>query len=76
MIVINGGPSPQDIYFTNRKGWTIESEKMIDTDLIDSLFGLGAKHLIIDKTKATFTFTQNEIEYSDNYHDIYNLGKQ
>lgn len=53
LIVINGGNSPQQIYFTNRKGWTVPSDE-ITAHLIDSLHTLGAQKLILNlHTMAT-----------------------
>ncbi len=48
LVIINGGPSPQSIYFSNRKGWTLPSDR-ITLHTIDSLNNLGAQHLIWDK---------------------------
>ena len=33
LIIINGGPSPQDIYFAHRKGWSVESEDLLKPQL-------------------------------------------
>lgn len=49
LIIINAGQNPQELYFTHRKGWTIEHSQAINKSYIDSLHLLGANYLIIDK---------------------------
>ncbi len=58
-IIINGNTSPQSIYFAHRKGWTFESEKLLQPGCIDSLQKLGAQVLIWDKN-AAFHFTSDQ----------------
>ena len=48
-IIINGGTSPQHIYFANRKGWTNETEIILSNNYLDSVTNLGAKIFIWDK---------------------------
>ncbi len=45
LIIINGGQSPQEIYFANRRGWSLEPDE-INQQLIDSLSSRGAQYLI------------------------------
>lgn len=51
LVIINGGYSPQGIYFSNRKGWAITNEESVDTNHIAMLVSRGAKFLIIDKSQ-------------------------
>ena len=68
LIVINGGSSPQDIYFSKRKGWTLSSDSIASKDLLDSLSRGGAKYLILDRHKSTIEFSRYpEIFKNDNY---------
>jgi hypothetical protein len=68
LIVINGGSSPQDIYFSNRKGWTLSSDSIASKGLLDSLSREGAKYLILDRHKSTIEFSRYpEIFKNDNY---------
>jgi hypothetical protein len=48
LVVINGGQSPTDMYFANRKGWSITVEQSLDQTYTDSLAKLGAQYLIFD----------------------------
>ncbi len=75
LIVINGGPSPQDIYFSHKKGWTTDNDKIMNHFFLDSLTNLGAKYLIIDKSDFDHKFSQYESVYADNNYDIYKLEK-
>ena len=48
LIVINGGASPQDIYFANRRGWTVDNA-LLNPASLDSLRSLGADYVVIDR---------------------------
>jgi 4-amino-4-deoxy-L-arabinose transferase-like glycosyltransferase len=74
-IVINGGSSPQHIYFANRKGWTLESEKLLKPNCLDSLQNLGAKYLIWDaKVPLHQNLPYPKIKSNRNY-TLYSLDK-
>ena len=73
LIVINGGPSPQDIYFSNRKGWTVTSEDLLDAPYLNSLVDLGAEYLIIDLTDFDYNTGQYEKIYTDLHYAIFKL---
>jgi 4-amino-4-deoxy-L-arabinose transferase-like glycosyltransferase len=47
LIVINGGPSPQEIYLANRKGWSVTNDK-INLLALESYAKAGATYLIIN----------------------------
>jgi len=53
-IIINGGQSPQDMYFAHRRGWSIEPERMANKAYIDSLVLLGARYAVVDLKHAEF----------------------
>jgi hypothetical protein len=72
LIVINGGPSPQEIYFSNRKGWTIEN-KYLNKIKLDSLKALGASYLIIDKNSYAESLSFYPVIFRDENFDIYDL---
>ena len=48
LIVINGGPSPQEIYLAHRKGWSVGNEK-ITPEALRTYAGAGARYLVIDQ---------------------------
>jgi len=72
LIVINGGQNPQEIYFANRKGWTIANEKINQQDLTQ-FSRLGAAYLIIDKHSYDKPIEQYPEIYSDENFAIYKL---
>jgi 4-amino-4-deoxy-L-arabinose transferase-like glycosyltransferase len=74
LIIINGGQSPQQIYFTNRKGWTLNEDDVNNSFFIDSLVDLGATYLIIDNTNFSHNF-KLPIIYHDKNYDVYKLKK-
>jgi hypothetical protein len=47
-VIVNGGPSPQDMYFTHRKGWSYNNVELT-SERIDSLQKEGALFLIFNK---------------------------
>lgn len=73
LIIINGGESPQHMYFSHRKGWTVESEKLNDMNFIDSLSTLGANILVIDKNKYQKEIDFYPLKFSDKNYSIYEL---
>lgn len=72
LIVINGGNSPQTIYFCNRKGWTIENEKVNHTNLME-LKEKGAAYFILDKSRMNSSFKDFPLIYTDEHIGIYKL---
>jgi hypothetical protein len=73
LIVINGGNSPQAIYFTNRKGWSIDNETMIKKTRIEEFRLKGAAYLIVDKTSFREDLDYPKI-HTGEYFDIYHLA--
>jgi len=73
LVVINGGPSPQDIYFSHRKGWSIDTTDLMSSHHMNSLTNLGAKYLIVDLFRNGSQFTQYQTVYADQHYAIYKL---
>lgn len=48
LIVINGGASPQEIYFANRRGWSVDNAALNPASL-DSLRSLGAEYVVVNR---------------------------
>ena len=72
LIIINGGNSPQQIYFTNRKGWTVLSEQ-ITPHFIDSLHSQGAQKLILNqRTIGAIDLKYNKVYKGDDFF-VYDL---
>ena len=72
-IIINGGLSPQSIYFLNRKGWSLDNEQLAKHGAIDSLSQLGANYMIIDKTNQVDLVFEGKILFEDAHFKIYRL---
>ncbi len=73
LIAINGGQSPQAMYFAHRKGWTIRDRDLQNKSL-DSLAKLGAYYLIIDKKKNNKVLLNYKILYQDSTYCFYELN--
>jgi hypothetical protein len=76
LIIINGGASPQSIYFAHKKGWTVENEQLNSKVFIDSLIRLGANYLIIDKTTNVQNYDRYMILFSGAHYNFYQLFKE
>lgn len=54
LIAINGEKNPQLMYFTHRKGWTINSDNIKDEIFMTDIIVKGCKYLFIDKHNKDF----------------------
>lgn len=72
LIVINGGDSPQVIYFAHRKGWTVVNEKL-NAKTLSQLHEKGASYLIIDKNSYPNEVNDYKLLGSDPNFAIYKL---
>lgn len=72
LIAINGNNNPQQIYFSHRKGWTIDDSQISDLAYINSIKEKGCRYLIINKNYSDLRRDQSII-YSDNNYIIYSL---
>ncbi len=66
LFVINGGPNPQEIYFLNRRGWSVDKEKLLSISSIEEWKQKGCKFVVIDK------HNNNQVDLSKSYKVIYN----
>lgn len=73
LIIINGGPSPQDIYFAHKKGWSVTNGELAEEGLLDSLSHQGANYLVIDKTKEGAPDILRNLIYEDEHYKFYVL---
>jgi hypothetical protein len=64
-LVIINHKSPQLMYFANRKGWTIENDKL-DIQKIEELKKLGAKFLLIDKNSGVLDLPYSTVFENEN----------
>ncbi|MFK7970525.1 MAG: ArnT family glycosyltransferase [Bacteroidia bacterium] len=48
-IIINGGLSPQPIYFAHRSGWSVSPDACLRIAKVEELHDFGAQFLVIDR---------------------------
>jgi 4-amino-4-deoxy-L-arabinose transferase-like glycosyltransferase len=73
LIVINGGQSPQHIYFSHRKGWTVHNTDIMNPQYMDELTSMGANYLIVDLSEIDHQFTQYKRVFTNEHYSIYKL---
>ncbi len=73
LVIINGGPSPQMMYFAHRKGWTTANQYINRIAFTDSLYRLGARYLIIDHHNEGFTTDAHQQLFQNEDFSIYTL---
>ena len=56
LIIVNGTHSPQTMYFLHRKGWSVENKDLLEPGFISARTIKGAKYLVIDKNRITYSF--------------------
>lgn len=74
LIIVNGSPSPQTIYFLHRRGWTADNEKLLEPLYISEKITKGARYLVIDKNRLDHEFAF-PIVYQSNDITVYRLNK-
>ncbi len=79
LIAINGDHNPQLMYFTHRKGWSLNSSKTSDLVFMKGLADLGCKYLFLDKQDKEFIApSEDELftkKYEDEHFVVYKLNK-
>lgn len=74
LIVINGGQSPQDIYFANRKGWSIDKYEITTDEQLNYFSSEGARFYIQNLDYLKIKQLNYAIIYEDNHYLIYDLA--
>lgn len=60
-VIVNGGPSPQDMYFTHRKGWSYNNVELT-SERLDSLHKEGAQFFIFNKhSKPDISISESKL---------------
>jgi hypothetical protein len=72
-IIINGGPNPQQIYFTDRKGWTVDDSVLLVNAKIEDMKNRGAAYLFVNKKTFKTKFDKYPCVYKDPDFDVYKL---
>jgi hypothetical protein len=71
-IIFNGGPSPQKMYFLNRKGWNMEHH-LLNPSALDSLQQLGAAYLVLDLVEYEPLIWKDLPLATNGFYSIYKL---
>jgi hypothetical protein len=53
LIVINGGISPVDIYFTHRRGWTCQNEDLFTGKALQEVISKGCRYFFMNKNRIS-----------------------
>jgi hypothetical protein len=74
-ILINGGFNPVDIYYTHRKGWTMETVEIFKDHNLDSVMANGCKFLFlnINELHDSIPALPYRLAYEDDHFKIYTL---
>lgn len=76
LFAINGGQSPQQIYFLHRKGWSTDNDSLTDSTYIQHLEQKGCKYIFINKKNANPVIVPKATEqvvYKDENFIVYSL---
>lgn len=73
LIIINGGLSPQDMYFAHQKGWSVENDVVLQKPKVDSLYQLGARYMVFDRRRLDQQASDEELIYSDDHYFVFKI---
>lgn len=73
LVIINGGEGPQELYFTNRKGWTVSDSVLENRSSIEKLRNKGAAYLFVDRSSFSGKIEGYPLTYTDDHFDVYKL---
>ena len=76
LIVINSHPNPTPFYFSNRKGWLLSNDQIVNSQTLFEITKGKAKYLVVTKEcfGSNISTTTKPI-YSRDTYDIYNLSE-
>ena len=72
-IVINGGQSPQPLYFAHRFGWTVSPDATFDETEMNTLALYGVEFLVIDKYRQSKIPAYGEVLHDGKHYVIMKL---
>jgi hypothetical protein len=77
LIIINGGFNPVDLYYTHRKGWSMENKEVFGKDTLQNVISRGCRYLYIHKKYYTGTtpVINYPLIYQDDQFMIYKLTR-
>jgi 4-amino-4-deoxy-L-arabinose transferase-like glycosyltransferase len=74
LFVVNDKGSPQILYFTHRKGWSVNNEIISDEKEINSLIKKGADYLLINKRSFGDKLLKYPVVFQNDNIMIYKLA--
>lgn len=74
LIVVNGGASPQHIYFAHRKGWSPANDSLMVRGFLEDKIEKGAKTLVIDRSVFKGGNLPYALVFSNEHYLIYRLA--
>jgi len=69
----NGDMNPQQIYFINRKGWTVTNEELSNKELVNSLKNRGLEFVFLNTCSKGTPDMLNEVVYKEKCIKLYRL---
>jgi hypothetical protein len=72
LILINDNGSPQMLYFSHRKGWSVHNEILTDQQKVQSYIEKGARYIIVDKKNFPVPLQYPEV-FTDGNFTVYKL---
>jgi hypothetical protein len=73
LYIVNDKGSPQILYFTHRKGWTVNNETITDEKSINEFIERGADYLLIDKKSFDNKLLKYPVAFQNENIIIYKL---
>jgi 4-amino-4-deoxy-L-arabinose transferase-like glycosyltransferase len=74
LFIVNDKGSPQILYFTHRKGWSVNNETMTDEKSINSFIKKGADYILIDKKSFENKVLKYPVAFQNDNITIYKLA--
>jgi len=71
-IAINGGGNPEELYYSHRKGWSLNNDEIISPTFVNRLKTHGCKYLFLDRHSSD-KMMNYKIVYKDDDYIIYKL---
>lgn len=72
LVAISGEGNPQELYFSNRKGWICSASQMKDTVYLQSIIEKKCKFIIVNKQSYNIDFKYVKVFDNKNY-TVYTL---
>ncbi len=73
LVLTNGDMNPQQIYFINRKGWTVTNEELSNKELVNSLKNRGLEFVFLNTCSKGTPDMLNEVVYKEKCIKLYRL---